>query len=380
MRILEVLVRYPPYVGGVEHAAHELARRWVRWGDTVHVLCAAEPPAPALVDGVEVTRLPYRGKIGNANLCWGLGRALAVQQADLVHTHLPTAGFAERAAAHGHRRGRPVVLSYHNDLVGRGAKGRLAAAYNRWLLPRLLASCDRIVVPRHAGAGLSPRLAAVRSRVVSIPLGVDLDRFAARPLVARERLRLGFLSLLDEHHRYKGLHARLAARAAARRAGAAVERGVGGEGSERPAYERRAAELGLGAAVDFRGFVPAAELPGFFAGLDLFALPSTDARQEGFGLVALEAMACGRPIVTTPVPGMAPDVEEAATGWIVPAGDTAALAAAIVRLAGAREALAKAGARARALVERRFSWDVAARAYAALFAELRADSGYPRRS
>ena len=82
--------------------------------------------------------------------------------------------------------------------------------------------------------------------------------------------------------------------------------------------------------VEFLGFVP--DLNAFYGSCHVFALPSTDARREGFGLVLLEAMACGRPVIATPIVGIARDIEPRGVGVLVPPDNPHALAAALKKL------------------------------------------------
>jgi len=372
VRILEVVVRYPPYIGGVELATHQLAKQWAERGEQVRVLCAAEPEQPAALDGVSVHRLPYLGKIGNTNLCWSLGRALRLEDADMVHSSLPTAGFADRAAAEASRRRMPFVLTYYNDLVGTGHVGLLAALYNRLLLPPLLRRSARVVVSRRDLDWVSPRLQTVRSKLVPIPLGVDLDRFSPRPIAPSSETRIGFLSVLDAQHRYKGLVELLRGIAGAVQRGCRIRLVVGGDGGARPELERLATELGLDAVAQFVGRIPDAHLPSFYRNLDLFALPSTDRRQEGFGLVALEAMACGRPVLITEVPAVAADVLRNGAGLVLASPTAEAIEQALVELAATvnrAEALQRMGSIARAVVERHYAWPQVAEAYLQVFRE-----------
>src|SRR6185295_4324644 len=270
---------------------------------------ADEPPGgPAAVDGIEVVRLPYRGKIGNTNLAWGLLDALRREEADVLHAHMPTAWFADAAGIVAEEKGIPLVLSYNNDLVGSGLKGAIAAAYNRLFLPRLLRRAARIVTSNPGYADFSPHLAPCRDRIVHIPWGVDTETFTPGPFPEGPERIIGFLALLDRHHRYKGLDDLLQAIARLPKH-LPVRLRVGGQGEELPRYRALAADLGIADRVDFLGFIPQADLPDFYRACHLFALPSTDGTQEGFGLVLLEAMASGRPVLTTPVVGMARDIE-----------------------------------------------------------------------
>jgi glycosyltransferase involved in cell wall biosynthesis len=341
----------------VEASVHEVARRLAARGHEVRVICADEPRgAPAEVDGVEVVRLPWRFKAANTNLCFGLGQALRRERPDVIHTHLPTAFFAGRAASAAREMGVPLVLTYHNDVVGEGIKRVVAAVYNGVFLPRLLKSSTRIVAtnPRH-----SPRIA----NPVCIPWGVETDRFHPPAQEPGPPLTVGFLSLLDIHHRYKGLEVLFEAL----RLLPEVRLRVGGKGEDADFYRRRAEELGVADRVEFLGFIE--DLNAFYGGCHVFALPSTDLR-EGFGLVLLEAMACGRPVLTTPIVGMAADIEQQGAGVLVPPNDPAALAAALRSL----DDLPEMGRRARQLVEERYNWEGVTDDYEELFRSLTGSS------
>jgi glycosyltransferase involved in cell wall biosynthesis len=341
----------------VEASVHEVARRLAVRGHEVRVICADEPRgAPAEVDGVQVVRLPWRFKAANTNLCFGLAEAIRRERPDVIHTHLPTAFFAGRAASAAREMSVPLVLTYHNDVAGEGIKKAVAAVYNGVFLPRLLKSSTRIVAtnPRH-----SPRL----TNPVCIPWGVETDRFHPPAEEPGPPLTVGFLSLLDVHHRYKGLEVLFEAL----RLLPEVRLRVGGKGEDAGFYRRQAEELGVAERVEFLGFVE--DLNAFYGGCHVFALPSTDVR-EGFGLVLLEAMACGRPVLTTPIVGMASDIEQQGAGVLVPPNDPAALAAALWSL----NDLPAMGRRARQLVEERYNWEGVTDDYEELFRSLTGSS------
>jgi len=207
------------------------------------------------------------------------------------------------------------------------------------------------------------------------PYGVDNERFAlsepARTHArARVRARLGvapgaivFASSAKLIARKRPLDL-VDAVATLRRDGVDAHALFIGEGDERAAIVRRAADAGIADAVAIAGFVNQAELPAWYAAVDTLVLPS-DSR-ETWGLVVNEAMAAGCPVVVSDAAGCAPDlVREGENGFTYPCGDVAALADRLARIAAVDDATRRAfGARSRAIVDA-FAIDVAAEGTAA---------------
>ncbi|HEY8316821.1 MAG TPA: glycosyltransferase, partial [Gaiellaceae bacterium] len=114
------------------------------------------------------------------------------------------------------------------------------------------------------------------------------------------------------------------------------------------------------------GFVAPSELGPWYERAAVVAAPS---RREGYGVVAREAMAWGRPVVATAVGGLRDAVEDGVTGLLVPAGDSDALRAALERLLGDAALRARLGAAARERARREFSFDASAGALVAVYEE-----------
>ena len=154
----------------------------------------------------------------------------------------------------------------------------------------------------------------------SSPCGVDIEQFCPAPREPNEVPTLCFLALLDEFHRYKGLGEALHTLSRVAQRGIPFRLRVGGKGVLLDEYKSLAHELGVADRVEFLGFVPQDEIVDFYRSADAFLLASTDWQQEGFGLVLLEALACGRPVITTDIVGVARDVQKENAGFIVPPG------------------------------------------------------------
>jgi glycosyltransferase involved in cell wall biosynthesis len=144
---------------------------------------------------------------------------------------------------------------------------------------------------------------------------------------------------------------------------------VGGDGNLKSYYQALAEELGVLENIEFTGFLPEESLVGFYNSLDAFVLPSIDQRFEGFGLVASEALACGRPVVTTTAAGIAPIISGNSCGFVVAPRDPDALASAIQQLLFDTATKQKMVKSSRVVAER-LSWDQVAGEYEGLYSEV----------
>jgi phosphatidyl-myo-inositol dimannoside synthase len=235
----------------------------------------------------------------------------------------------------------------------------------RWLLRRVLTSADLVVANSHYTASLVQSVAP-GARVVCIPLGVDAERFrpAEDRAAVKDALGLAGKTVLCSVARiaaYKGIDVVL--RALARldeyeRSDLAYL--VVGKGTELPVLQKLAQELGVDSLVRWCGFIADEDLPLYYQAADLFVLCTrqSDERQsvEGFGLVFLEAQACGTPVVGTRTGGIPDAVREGEGGWLIPQDDVAALTLIFRRLRQNPESFRREGQRARSRVLREATW------------------------
>jgi glycosyltransferase involved in cell wall biosynthesis len=196
------------------------------------------------------------------------------------------------------------------------------------------------------------RLGVPRERVVVIPNGVDVERFAAAvadPTVRGENGApvVGSVGCLAARKDYPTL---LEALALLDRRGRGFRAVLVGDGKERGPLERRVEELGLAGRVRFLGERPDVER--LLPGMDVFVLSS---REEGIPNALLEAMAAGRPSVATAVGGTPEVLEDGETGWLVPPSDPSALAVALEAALADRTEAARRGAAAQRATRERMS-------------------------
>jgi len=357
--------------------AYHQARALAAAGVDVTVFTPRAPTARRRPPGVTVIELPALFRRGNAaSLPQLVARAGAY---DLLHLHYPFFGTAELLAA---RRllGRPrLVLQYQMDVVGVYWKARLFEWHRRAMLPIILSAADAIVVTSNdyaASSFLAPRLTALRHKLAVIPAGVDLGEFSPNGdrLSARRKVGLAdaptvfFLARLDRTHYFKGLH--LLIDAMARLPDARLV--VGGDGEWRAQYQARAS-TSIGDRACFVGDVPDQTLPAYYRAADVVALPSID-RTEAFGLVLLEALACGTPVVASRLPGVRTLVQDGRTGFLVQPGSIDELTERIGRCI--RES-AFLGPNAHAFVRDHFGWPMIAQRLLELYGRVLAGNVHP---
>lgn len=351
MKILHTPVRLYA-TGGVENYVLNLTRSLADLGHQVSVICSESARDMDCDPRVSVKALRSYGKIANTNMTPGLPLALLKENFDVLHTHLPTPWSADWSALACMAKKKPLILTYHNDIVGAGYARRLAGLYNSTALNLLLRRSARILVarPRH----VSPRLLPFMDKVEFVPVGVDTEGFHPREAVAAGDIF--FLSVLDSFHRYKGLDVLLEALQAVKAQIPEVMLAVGGSGELLEHYRHKAEALGLEKNVRFEGRISQERLLEIYNGCKLFVLPSLSAEQEGFGIVPLEAMACCRPVVVTDIAGVAADVQRSGAGIVVKPADRNALAQAIISILADQESAARMGMAGRTLVEEKYSW------------------------
>lgn len=358
-RVLQVGKFYPPHYGGIETHLQVLSDGLRDHAD-VRVLVSSDDRSHSLevIDGIPVERLGTRFTLAGAPICPGMSRRIRESQADVVHMHLPNPAAVMAYLASGHR-GR-LVVSWHSDVVRQKV---LDAAFQP-ILRRLLDRADAIVAATPNYVASSPTLARYRDRTHVIPYGIPIGGFERRDdAVAALRERFGERMVLGVGRLvyYKGFEHLVEAMRAVD--GHLV---IVGTGPLRRPLEERVRALGLEDRVTLVGGVDDA-VP-FYHAARVFVLASI-ARSEAFGIVQIEAMACGRPVVNTQLDSGVPFVSrDGESGLTVPPADPAALAAAVNRLlddAPLRETLGRA---ARARVEREFSQEAMVRRFLALYA------------
>ena len=276
-----------------------------------------------IVNGVRIIRAGRAVELASTPFSPAMALEAGLLRPDIVNLHMP---YPPGDVVARSVRGRPaLVVTYHSDIV---RQRRLLQIY-RPVLEATLDTADRIIAstPAYVRSSLYLRGHAAKCRVV--PYGVDAQRFATFDGQAIEGLRRAWsggpvVLSVGVLRYYKGLHVLLAA---IRQVSAQLV--IAGDGPERGRLEALAREFGVGERVHFVGRVSDDELASYYQAADIFVLAS-HLRAEAFGIVLLEAMAAGLPLVTTELGTGTSEVNQhGVTGFVVPPEEPRALARAL---------------------------------------------------
>jgi glycosyltransferase involved in cell wall biosynthesis len=373
MKLLQTPVRFHPYIGGVENHVFYLSKELVEMGHEVEVLCADEPQSKTgNIQGIEVERLPYLCKIANTNICLGLPRRILRSDFDVIHTHMPTPWTCDWSIVLSKLMGKKSVITIHNDMDKPSLLGKiLTNLYLHTIFLLSLSLVDRIVIVNESWETSFPNTSHILKRyqkkISVLPNGVDSELFKPGN-TPKERHAVLFVSILDRHHKFKGLHYLLEAIELATKSIPDIELIIVGEGELKDFYIREAADLDIGQCVAFLGEKTQADLVTLYNRSSVFVLPSTEI--EGFGIVLLEAMACKTPVIATDIVGVAKEVIQNNCGIIVEPRNSRALANAIIDILGNAELAREMGENGRRLAEEHYSWGTIGRKIESIYKRL----------
>jgi glycosyltransferase involved in cell wall biosynthesis len=362
---------YFPDAGGIESVTIGLARGAVASGHSVTVVCFEKTPANCeeVIDGVLVIRVSIAKMIASQPL--GIGYFLqcmkSAKRADVVHLHVPNMLGALCAIFVG-KQAR-LLVHWHSDVINKGLLGK----FLRPLESALLRRADSVVATSQVYADASETLVPFRSKITVVPIGVSDAKHqgidselpsSIEERVSGKKIILAVGRLVP----YKGFKVLIEAVKHLYTDSVVV---IVGGGPLQQALQQAVDVAGINDRVVLAGRLSDATLHTLFERATLYCLPSTY-RAEAFGVVLLEAMAYGLPIVATDIPGSGvPWVNQhGSSGLNVPTGDPKALADAcnqILCSEALRKKLAR-GARQRFLSE--FTEDVSVRRMMAVYDRL----------
>lgn len=327
MRVLQVGKYYPPYFGGIESHVAELATAIHQRRVEVEVLVSNDKPETVeeSIAGVPVLRAGTMAKVASTPISPAMLSRLFAIDHDVVHVHLPSpltclALLLSRPKA-------KLVVTYHSDIV----KQRFLAWLIQPILNQFLKRASAIIVGSPTLLSTSPVLQKHKDRCRVVPFGVDQSWCAEPEVEATKALRKKYgeriVLAVGRQVYYKGFEYLIEAMSKVD-----AHLLLAGDGPLRGQLEDKAQNLGLQDKVTFLGKVPDKDLRACYHAADVFVLPSIE-KSEAFGLVQVEAMAAGTPVINTWLDSAVPFVSlDGETGVTVEPRDSNAISAALQEL------------------------------------------------
>jgi rhamnosyl/mannosyltransferase len=325
-------------------------------------------------EGVRVVRVASLGRVLSTEMAPGFfSWFLRLRNVDLIHLHTPNP-VGEVACLAAPRRAR-LVITYHSDVVRQKILGR----FDRLVLHRLMRRADRIIALSRRYMETSPVIRHYAHKCAIIPHGVDLAEMEASEAVRARAAELrraygpSLVLFVGRLVYYKGVDVLLRALSKVPEARLLVA----GDGPQRGSLEALSRELGVQNRAHFLGGVSHEEKVACYHACDLFVLPATQ-RSEAFGVVQVEALACGRPVISTNIDSGVPFVNQhEVTGLVVKPADPESLAQAMRRLFADAELRSRFGIAGRRRAEELFSREVMVRDSLALYEQILGQRSQP---
>lgn len=267
--------------------------------------------------------------------------------------------------------GVPYALYIHGEEMNTASTSRELT----WLARRVLSGARFLIAnSRNTERILREEWQVPPERIHVLHPGVDTLRFVPAPCDETVRSRLGWgtrpvVLTVGRLQKRKGHDQLIAALPAVRRHAPDVLYAIAGDGEERAYLQQLVVQHGVAGQVQFMGEIADDQLITCYQQCDVFALPNRQIGRdiEGFGMVLLEAQACGKPVIAGTSGGTAETMRVGETGYTVPCDGPDELAALLIRLLGDRALCERMGHAGRAWVEAHFDWDLLARQAQQLF-------------
>lgn len=354
LKVLEVNKAYFPHIGGIESLVRQYSEE-LRKYCTVNTLVCRDNKGKTVIDNISGVKVTRAGSLGTYFSCpvsfsfIGLFRKMA-ENADIVHINVPFP-LADIALLLSGYRGK-VAVSWHSDIV---RQKKLMFFYKPFMM-YLLKRADIIFTATQGHIDKSGYLPEFREKCRILPYGLtpedylEIERvpYLTEKLHDKSAKKVFFTGRLVY---YKGIDILLKAF----REVQGCELFIAGTGELEKTLKSYAKSHGMSKKVHFLGFLPDNELKQAYADCDIFVLPSI-AKSEAFGIVQLEAMIYGKPVINTNLPSGVPYVSiHGETGLTVPPSDVKALAKAVSTLADNDNLRETMGKNARERVIRHFN-------------------------
>lgn len=328
MRIAQVVCAFPPYSGGIGNSAQQIEQLLAPNHEIVNFTPQHLKPWLRYGHGAFLPQLIWR-----------------LRKFDYIYLHYPFFGTAEVVWLIKKLRPRiKLIIHYHMDVKNSRILTKLLSGPSRLIRSSLLRQADTIVsasLDYIQASQIQKFYRAHPEKFAEIPFGVDLEKFQPKPInqpaanqlfaktaalihfvnqkfIKKDRTNFIFVGALDQAHYFKGVDRLLRALAGSESQRWRLK--IVGVGDLKASYESLSHKLNLDRQVEFAGKLEKGDLVRVLQNSDLLVLPSINSN-EAFGLVLIEALACGLPVIASDLPGVRRVFENRKQGLLVRPGD-----------------------------------------------------------
>lgn len=363
MKIAQVTATFPPYFGGTGNVCYHNSIELAKRGHSVTVFTYGTHSNHKYIDNIFVEYMKPAFKFGNAPFLSGLAE---LTDFDLIHLHYPFFFGSELIYLVSKLKKIKYIITYHNDVLSSGIIGLFFKIHNATFMKLIINNASAICVTSLDYAQNSFIKDVVKNdpkRIFEIHNGVDIDKFnpnvngdiiKERHGIASKKIIL-FVGALDTPHFFKGVDFLL--ESFSKIVDDNVRLVIVGDGDLKSHYINIAKQKGLEDRTIFAGRVSNEDLPEYYAACDLVVLPSIT-MGEAFGMVLIEAMATGKPVISSNMPGIRTVIEDNKNGFLVEPKNVDALSSKIQFLLDNDSLCKNFGINGRRKVEEKYSWNI----------------------
>jgi len=370
MKIAQIVSTFLPYRAGIGMAAYYYSTELVRLGHQVTVLTPQYERGrnQEALEGFILKRLRPWIKYGNAAFVPQI--YFELKKYDIIHLHYPFYGAAEAVLLFKlFNPKKKLIITYHMDTYGKGWLKWFFKMYNSVIMPLILKKADKIIVTTMDYAQnsiISQLLKKYPEKFIEMPLGVDINVYKPKEkniellnkyhFLPSSRIVI-FVGALDKAHYFKGIENLIVAfkRVLEESEYKDMNLIIVGGGNLIDEYKKLALDAETYNHIIFTDKIKEKELVDYLNLTDMLILPSTDS-SEAFGIVLLEAMACGKAVLASDLPGVRTLIKEGVNGYLLIPKNIVDIEEKLTKMMINTDLLKKYGANGRKLVEEKYSW------------------------
>ncbi len=356
MKILQLGKYYPPHIGGIEMVMYQITEGLNKRGIHCDVLCSNDKKQyeEVIINNYKVFKTKSYGKFASTSITPQMIFKLReiIDNYDIIHIHFPDP-MANLALMLSKHKTKKVVLHWHSDIIKQKNLLKLYLPFQNWLLKR----ADRIIATTPKYIEESPYLKDYKNKCVAVPIGIDKNRLKINiKLIDELKNRYNNKKLVFSLGRlayYKGFEYLIKS---AKYLDDNYVILIGGEGELKEELLKLIKKEGLDKKVKLVGKIKDEDLGSYYYASDLFVLPSIE-KTEAFGIVQIEAMNFGKPVIATKIKGSGVDWvnEYGVSGLNVEPKNPKAIAEAIYLLTKSEETYKKFSQNAKKRFEKLFT-------------------------